>query len=302
MNAILAELGKRVAERWLSLLVLPGALYLAVAAAGAVVLRHSGWYDLVMLADYLNRVAARRRGIGQVVLISGAMLLGSAGVGLVAQAVSGGVARLWLAAGRGPLGRRLTGWRRKRWQAAHEAYQNALLERYRRQQGWGEGGNRSPLPDSARLLVVRNRICLVEPDRPTWMADRMRAAGERVHRAYDLDLTAAWPRLWLCMPDMARAEIATAQSAFASASRLAGWGLLYLVLAVWWWPSAVIACVTVGAAWQRGRAATAALAELVESAVDLYGRDLAQALGLSCPDEFTPDHGASLTRMLRKGV
>jgi hypothetical protein len=158
------------------------------------------------------------------------------------------------------------------------------------------------LPDSARLLVVRNRICLVEPDRPTWMADRMRAAGERVHQAYDLDLTAAWPRLWLCMPEMSRSEVATAQSAFASASRLAGWGLLYLVLAVWWWPAAVIACVTVGTAWQRGRAATAVLAELVESAVDLYGRDLAQALGLPCPDEFTPDHGASLTRMLRKGV
>lgn len=137
MNTFLAELGKRVAERWLSLLVLPGALYLAVAAAGSMVLRHSGWYDLEILADYVNRVAARRRGIGQVVLIGAALLLGSGGVGLVAQSVSGGVTRLWLAAGRGPVGRRLTGRRRKRWQRVHEAYRNALLQRYRRQQGWG---------------------------------------------------------------------------------------------------------------------------------------------------------------------
>ncbi|MGX9884497.1 hypothetical protein [Streptomyces sp. NPDC002276] len=301
MNTFLAELGKKVAERWLSLLVLPGALYLAVAA-GAMVLRHGGWYDLGMLADHVNRIAARRRGIGQVVSTGAALLLGSAGVGLVAQSVGGGVARLWLAAGRGPVGRRLTEQRRRNWRRAHQAYRCVLLERYRRQQGWGEAGDAGPLPDSARLLVVRNRICLVEPDRPTWMADRMRAAGERVHQAYDLDLTAAWPRLWLCMPEASRAEIATAQAAFASTCRLAGWGVLYLVLAVWWWPAAVIAGAIVGTAWERGRAATAVLAELVESAVDLYGRDLAQALGLACPDGFTPDHGATLTRMLRKGV
>jgi hypothetical protein len=99
MSAFLSELGSKLADRWLSLLILPGALYLAVATAAGVL----GWghaLDLHLLTTTLTAWAkappATTAG-GQVVLIAG-VLAGAAAVGLTAQALGSGAERLTLAA------------------------------------------------------------------------------------------------------------------------------------------------------------------------------------------------------------
>jgi hypothetical protein len=298
MNVLLAELGKKAAERWLTLLVLPGAFYLAAAGA-AYRLGHEGWRDLPGLASEVDRQAAQVRSTGQVVLILSAVLVGSVAVGIVVQTLGVGVTQVWLWPGRGYLAGLVTRRRRSRWQRADTAYRTALLERYDRQ--FGAGGVAASGPGSAHLLALRNRLGLVEPARPTWMSDRIRAAGERVYRLYGLDLTTLWPRLWLRLPGDARADIARAQRSVQSAGSLAGWGLLYLLLSIWWWPAAVIGVVVVVVAWRRGRNAVGVVADLLESAVDVYGRDVAAALGLPCAGPLTTEHGLSVTRILRKG-
>ena len=145
------------------------------------------------------------------------------------------------------------------------------------------------------------RISLVPADRPTWIGDRLRAVDVRVHHAYRVDLSALWPRLWLALPDPARAELTEAYAGYRASARLTGWGLMYLLVAVWWWPASAVAVVTLGTAWIRARGAAEALAELVEGAVDLYGRDVAAALGvLPVDDGLNRTAGDAVSALLRK--
>ncbi|MET8853486.1 hypothetical protein [Amycolatopsis sp. NPDC004625] len=98
MGGLLSQLGNKLAERWLSLLVLPGALYLAVAAA-AHTLGQIHPFDLVRLTHQIttwaNRPATSTIG-GQVVVLA-ALLAGAAAAGLVAQALGSLAERLYLA-------------------------------------------------------------------------------------------------------------------------------------------------------------------------------------------------------------
>ena len=100
MGGFLDELGKKLADRWLQLLVLPGAFYLAMAIA-ARTLGQSRPFDLhrliTQVITWAKTPAASTVG-GQVVLL-GAALAGSAAVGLAAQALGSLAERLTLAAG-----------------------------------------------------------------------------------------------------------------------------------------------------------------------------------------------------------
>ncbi|HTJ35813.1 MAG TPA: hypothetical protein VL738_21540 [Dactylosporangium sp.] len=279
MTGFLSELGKKAAEKWLALIVLPGLLFVAVAWAGWTLRRHGVWFDPAPLRAEVTRWSAERP--EALVLAAAGALLAAAGIAQLARGLARGVERLWFATGLGALGRRLTRRRERLWEARDRAYDRALLS--------SDAG-----ADLDALLAARNAICPVRPARPTWMADRVRAAAERVHRAYDLDLTSLWPRLWLVVPDAARTELVAARTAVSTDARLFAWGLLYLLPAVWWWPSAAVTIVTCTVAWRRGRASTDVLADLSESAVDLYAATLAAQLGVAATD------GLAITERLRK--
>lgn len=286
MTGFLSELGRKAAEKWLALIVLPGLLFVAVTWAGWT-LRHGAWFDPAPLRAEATRWSTERP--ESLVLAAAGALLAATGVAQLAHGLARAVERLWFAAGLGALGRRLTRRRQTRWESRDRAYDRALL---------------SPDADAAldldALLAARNAVCPVRPARPTWMADRVRAAAVRVHRSYDLDLTSLWPRLWLVVPDAARTELVAARTAVSTDARLFAWGLLYLVPAAWWWPSAVVTVVTCTAAWRRGRVSTDVLAELSESAVDLYATTLVTQLGIAAPDGLTPEVGLEVTERLRK--
>ncbi|MFB7051873.1 hypothetical protein ACFCXT_01825 [Streptomyces vinaceus] len=298
MGGLLGELGKKLAERWLTLLVLPGALYLAVAAL-ARTLGQDHPFAVGRLAGrigaWAGAPAAHRPG-GQILVLA-AVLVGAAAAGVVSQALGSGVERIHLAADwpswpapARAVAYRMTLRRRRRWRAAAEAWHRhrdeAALARTR-------GEHADPTARfAARAAMVR--ISPEHPDRPTWSGDRIHAASVRVERDHRLDLAALWPHLWLVLPDTARAEVTSARLALTRATTLSAWALLYLPLALWWWPAAGIAVVLALTGRHRTRSAADTYATLLEAATRLYARDLAGPLGVDLPGPLTPEAGGDL--------
>ncbi|WP_066945152.1 hypothetical protein [Streptomyces lushanensis] len=303
MTALLTTLGGKIPDTWVSLLLLPGLLFTSVATAGRL-LGHSHPFDLHRLLHRINDLAGdpALSAPGTVALATVLALTASAGISLLAASLAGTVERLWLGDWPSPLAgtaRALTRRRGHRWTTAQERYRTALTARARHAVSGGTGA--AP-PDTTALNEARNRISPARPRRPTWMGDRLVAVDTRVHEAYDLDLGSAWPRLWLLLPDTPRNDVQAARTALTSAARQAAWGVLYTVPALWWWPAALIAPLICAGAWRKGRLAVGYFAELVEATVDIHGRDLATALGISCEDRLTRENGLEITRTLRKGT
>ncbi|MGC0334028.1 hypothetical protein RKD23_007018 [Streptomyces sp. SAI-170] len=295
MSVVLAELGKQLAGRWAMLLLLPGAFYVCTAAV-AVLLGQGHAFDPGPLTAWLDSVAAAPASgrFGTVLIGAAAFTAAAAAAGLGASAAAQLVERVWWASGEEPVLRRLTARRRQRWEEQEEAVTAAVRE-FATAGGSPEAGRR------LRAAIVRRDATSPEPAaRPTWIGDRLHAVDQRVHASYHLDLSAAWPRLWLLMPDAARAELVEATAGCAAAARLAGWGVLYLPLTVVWWPAALLAVGVLLTARHRARNAVAVQADLVEAAVDLYGRDLVVQLGLDCEGPLTREAGARATSLMRK--
>jgi hypothetical protein len=285
MTGFLGEIGQKLADRWAALLAVPGLLYLAAVTVAAVL----GQTHALSYPDLSRKIAAwaaspALKSVGGTVLIVAAILAGSVIAGLAAAAGGRFTEILWTLPGKHAPARWLTDWRRDRSQKA-----KAIADDPER------------TPAQVRKAIARaDRICLIEADRPTWIGDRLRACRVRIKRAYGLDLNAAWPRLWLIVPDTVRTELGTARDAFSAAARLAAWAILYLVLAIWWWPAAIIALVAGATAIVRAHLATDNLADLIESAIDLHVRDLAAQLDQDLTGAMTPAIGRLLTTQMRK--
>ncbi|CAL9420017.1 hypothetical protein [Streptomyces sp. enrichment culture] len=284
MTGFLAELGRRLAERWFTLLVLPGLAYLLVAAA-ALRLGHAGWYDWRDLRDgftALTETTPRSRdapAVRAVLLILAAVPV-SAALGALAQSLAAPVERLLTGAWPRPftsLATRLTTRRARAWRAADEAYD---------QHG-----------DPAQA-ARRNALSLIPPQHPTWLGDRLHAPSVRLRQEYGIDLAVVWPRLWLILPTTTRDTLTATRTRLDAAFTLGGWALLYLVPALVWWPAAVIAATAATVARRRAAVAAEAYAELVEAAVDLNLDRLLTRLAEPRP---SPQQGRALTERLRRG-
>jgi len=305
MDGFLTELGKRLADRWLTLLVLPGALYLAVLVA-AVTLGHTHPFDIGRLATQITTWAtSSRRGFGGQVVLIMATLAGAAAAGLLTQSLGSVVERLWLAADWQtwpPAARHLAHWRvlrrRRRWNAAVSAY-HQHRERAARARTQGQHADPAPRHTAWRRMT---RIASEQPARPTWCGDRIHAVAVRVDRDLHLELTVVWPYLWLTMPDTTRAEITTARQALTRATVLSAWTVPYLVLAAWWWPAAPLAACIAIAGLARTRTATDTYALLLEAATRLHTRDLAKKLGVEMSGAITPEAADGVTRLLHSRI
>jgi hypothetical protein len=298
MGGFLGELGKRLADRWLSMLVLPGALYLSVAVA-ARTLGQGSPFDLhrliTQVVAWAKTPAASTVG-GQVVLLAAA-LAGSAAAGLTAQALGSLAERFTLAAGwsmwepplRQLAGKRVES-RQSRWDAAHTTYSQHYHLALQ--------GND---PDPAKRRAAyrkRSRIALERPARPTWSGDRINAVSVRLKRDLHLDLASIWSGLWLTLPDTARTEITAARQALASATTLTAWAVLYALLSGWWWPAALIAVLMAVTGWHRTRIGADAYATLLEASARLYIGELAHQLGVDNARSLDQQPGDSVTAAL----
>ncbi|MEU1395033.1 hypothetical protein ABZ403_03050 [Micromonospora zamorensis] len=267
MNSILSTIGTKLVDRWLSLLALPGVLFIVAAVWG-------------------HRAGHRRAldlGVGRAIQDAGvptaltAIFLAVAAVAVVYLARGSGalVRTIWLGRWRGP--------------AAPIA--DAVV-RCRRAAAARSAARRGVDP-----------IAVYLPARATWMADRFRLAEARIAGQYHgLSLPVVWPRLWLLAPEETRAQIRTASSDFESTSMLTGWGLLYLALGALWYPAAVIGVVVMATGCRRGRGRAGVLAELVESAVDVHLPLVLAATGVAPDEKLTRDVAQRINDRFRKGV
>ncbi|MGW6708161.1 hypothetical protein ACWGDE_25165 [Streptomyces sp. NPDC054956] len=304
MGGLLGELGKKLAERWLTLLVLPGALYLAVATTG-----HALGHKAALSVGRLTRVISDAAGApqattvgGQVVLLA-AVLAGAAAAGLIAQSVGSAIERVVLAVGWsawpwpfGELAERVVVRRQRRWDAVRSEYA-ALLLRERAPRP----ADRPELRDRHRAARRCERISVERPERPTWSSDRIHAAVIRLDRDAHVSLLTVWPHLWLVLSEEVRGEIGKARSALTRAAVLAGWALLYLPLAWWWWPAAPLAAMLVIISARRFRTASDTYATLLEASVRLHLTDLADKLRIE-QQPMSPLLGGAVMRRLTSPV
>ncbi|MFD0635758.1 hypothetical protein ACFQ9X_33600 [Catenulispora yoronensis] len=301
MDAFLGELGKKLADHWFTLLVLPGALYLAVAAA-ADALGQAHALDPARLA---RRVTAWSKApdataVGGQIIVLAAVLAGAGMAGLSAQAAGRAFERIALAADWTDWPRplrvvadRFVARRRERWNAANADYQR-LREQARRARARGERLEPMERDRAYRALI---RVSEGRPERPTWSGDRIHAVGRRLHDDLGLDTVRIWPALWLILPDAVRSEITAARTDLAAAATLTGWAVLYVPIAVWWWPAALIAVVLTAPA-ARIRITTNTYALLIESAARLHTSALADQLRLPADGPATVGTGQAITSQL----
>lgn len=306
MNPLLATLGSKLTERWLNLLVLPGALFLAVAAVGTT-LGHRHWHDLDRLRGTLDDLATRPAldRTGTAALLVAVVLLTAAAASLAAQFLGGAIEQYWLRLGRDPLSRALTARRTRRWKEGDTKVENTVV--HAGPAGAGTDGvvtiPRDTWERIQALTAARDRIALREPARPTWYGDRMQATADRVEAAYGVDLAVLWPRLWLILPEPAVQQIRAGRDSFSAAGRLASWAVGYALLACWWWPAVLVAVGCGAVARSRARTALDAFASLIEAAVDVHGRELATRVGLIAPDAtglLAQETGDGMSEVFRK--
>lgn len=299
MNAFLDALGKKAAEQWFSLLVLPGVLWVATAAVAA----HLGQHDplnLSVVANWLNDWASRAKSPVVLSAVFVAMLLAGAGAGATATGLGALARRCWLMQGRRRPLRWLVSWRRLRWDHAQRTVHDAVTD--------AVGAAKQPTdqqvvagPEVAQALARRDATALERPEHPTWIGDRWRAAVVRTHRAYSLDLNVAWPRLWSVLPEHLRTDLETAHASYVSAGTLIGWAVLYAALGPLWWPALLIGVALTVAGVVRARTSTETQCVLVETAVDLHCRTLAEHLGHDAgTGSVSHETGSRISALMRK--
>jgi len=296
--AFLAQLGKSVAERWLALLILPGALWVGAAVAGYRLGQRADPLDPQPLTSWARRVAADpiAHADTTIALAALAVLVASAAAGLAATGLAAALQRLWVAHGvRPPLSWILRA-RRERWAGLRETAA-AKIDRASDPALTGRALARARA--AARRARRRHLARPTQPPRrPTRIAEVFSATSLRAKDRYGLDLDLAWPRMWTVLPEPLRTDFTAASDTFAATARLMAWALLYAALGIVFWPAAPLGLVIGVTATVRARAAAALLADLIDTAVDLHLTDLADALHV--PTEKPPDRatGEAIGRRL----
>ncbi|MET7688228.1 hypothetical protein ABZT06_09640 [Streptomyces sp. NPDC005483] len=302
MGGFFQQLAKTLADRWISLLVLPGAFFLG-AVWLSLGLGHADAWNVALLTrqaeDAMARIADLSSGAQALLVV--AVLAAASGVGFVVQALAAITRRVWLGPWPrpfAPVAAARTARRRARW--------HRLVEERRALEAAGPATRTREQQDRIDTVAHRiTRLAMAEPGRPTWMGDRIHAVESIAYHRYGLDLAYGWSRLWLVLPDPARTELTTAQSAFAAAVATGTWAVPYLLLTVVWWPAVLVAAGIGLTGWARARSAVADLTTLTEAALDLYGRTLAAALGMGDATEgtgpLTISEGERISDLVRKG-
>ncbi|RNL82433.1 hypothetical protein [Halostreptopolyspora alba] len=303
MGAVLAEIGKKLAERWLTLLLLPGALYLATVAT-AVTLGHGRALDLAYLVERASTWAGHpttTTPAGQV-LVMGAVLAAAGAAGLAGQGLGSVVERVWLAsewyAWPEParwVAARMVARRARRWRSASDHWRGTREEAARARARGERVDPTKRYAARARML----RIAAAEPTRPTWCGDRLNAATLHLEHGFGIDVAVVWPHLWLLLPGDARDEVIAAREALARSTTLTAWSLLSLPLTALWWPAALVSLVLAWAGHRGTRFACDAYATVLEAVIRLHITDLARRTGVVESGVFDADTGYELTRLLR---
>ncbi|GAA0942951.1 hypothetical protein [Actinocorallia libanotica] len=309
MNGFLGEFGKGLAGRLTTAVALPGLLFLGVAyyvfglarwrpADGVLGLfaAHGSLLDLSGFARWSGRhlTVLAKAGTADVIVTVAVALLLVLAAGLGAQLAGWAVQRMWL--GAVPFRAGLVRRRVRRWNALDAPIDDLVSP--------DSPAESTDEAEITRLTARRNAVSLAVPTQPTWIADRFAAVNTRVEQTYGLDLDFAWPHFLLIAEEQGRAEFLRSRDSFDRIARSAGWGVLYCLLGVLWYPALIAGALVLLLAWRTGRSAAGQLAGTIEAIVDLHLRDLAAALNLVSEEDTAPltlRTGREITRILRKG-
>jgi len=191
MSGFFQELAKKLAERWVTLLLLPGALFIVLVWLGSA-LGHAHALDWSIVSHRFAGTTtslSRLTGATQGVLVV-ALLLGAIGVGLGAQALAGITRTIWLGTWSQPftpLRRRLTAHRETRWT-------KLVAERRQLQTAYPQASRTPAQQDDLDAVAARmNYLALSRPGRPTWMGDRMYGVEAIARNRYGLDASSSPP-------------------------------------------------------------------------------------------------------------
>lgn len=140
--------------------------------------------------------------------------------------------------------------------------------------------------------------------RPTSVGNILLSAANRPRYKYGLNAEVVWPRLWLLLPDTARAELEASRRSLDLATSACVWGVLFLAFTPLAWWAAVVGA---GAAalscrfWLRSRAEV--FADLLDSVFDLYRARLYTELRRTLPTNAAEEvkAGELLTSYLWRG-
>ncbi|WP_410627052.1 hypothetical protein [Amycolatopsis sp. cmx-8-4] len=312
MNGFLEELGKKAAERWLTLLVLPGVVW-SLSSLAAFTLSHRKPLDVRPAINAFTKAIDHTPTTTSIIFLTVGILGASIAAGMLSSALAVAIRRLWGIPGRRRPARWLVTWRNWRWERHGQKIDeltrlaiSAAADTDSDHSRPSDGVDEFQVPATGVPIVTaapgfteayarRDAVSLDRPVRPTWLGDRWQSTVSRVYRAHGLDLTIAWPRLWSILPDSLRGDISTAQAAYINSSIQMAWAALYVASSALWWPLSLAAIGAAVTAIIRARACTETLCSLIETAADLHANNLAKQLA-----EPRPQAGWKINEYLRK--
>jgi len=138
---------------------------------------------------------------------------------------------------------------------------------------------------------------------PTRLGNVLRTAETRPRIKHGLDSVLCWPRLWLVLPDQARADVDSARSSLDGGAALFLWGLLFCVWGAFNLLAVVAGLATALYSYRSMLGAAKVYGELLDSAYDLYRVKLYIALGWPLPKNPHDDReqGKRLSQYLLRG-
>lgn len=268
---LLDSFSSKLADRWVGTLFTPAFVFWL--GGGLAALQNFGWGKVEKFFSHLSE--PRLIGLG---LLS---LLVVAASGFVTQQFEFTVLRLlegywprWCH----PLTKRLLRRQKRQLSAVDKQLQDfnrrglASLTLEERQVYIQKDLQISEFPETGRLL-------------PTRLGNILRAAEDRCAAKYGLDAIICWPRLWLLLPDSAKAELLATRDALNVKALLWMWSLVFLLWApvfrVWWPLLLGVSSMWLAHRWMMEAAQV--YGALLESAFDLYRFQLYEALHWPLP-------------------
>jgi hypothetical protein len=298
LGAVWSGLGGKTVDRWAApaLVFWIGGIFAWVWGHGGFHGPDGGWVALGRaLREQFGQATAVVQAMGAVLALL--MVLGSA---QVAQASVFGVLRvlegywpLWA----GPIRRALT------------ASQSRRIDRVAEQ--WRDLARRRAdltVDERVRYALLNARRASDPPDpadrMPTRLGNMLKASESRPNHRYGLDAAVCWPRLWLTMPDHARAELSAARARLDMGAVLWLWSFLFVGWTVFAWWSLFVGVAGMLIGYRLCLAAASQYGQLVQASFDLYRKDLYEALGRDFPARADREReaGLALTAFLERGL
>jgi hypothetical protein len=281
---LLAELQRRIPDRWFFRRLLPATVYILIAVICGGQLGQAHVTDLglarmrIATALTISQSAAPGAAASIVLLAiavaacSFAVPVAAAGVDVLAS----GAWPWWLV----PLGDRVLAARQARWTDPKELGIAAV-----------RSGDQGHVLRKARLDARRAVAPPEPPQGYTWSAERLAATRQRVRERTNLDITASWAALLLVMPDSARASLTGARDSYDAACETVAWAVAIVVLGAWWWPAIPLGLATGLVGWRLVRQSIVGLCEAAEAAATVYAKALPQVRPLPAlrPDNRQAD-------------